>query len=71
MTPDTRCTLCRSRLNTDSPYVSYTRNPETWRFGWMHNYCARNALEMQRGERPHDPQYEDRYDEYIQMDDPS
>lgn len=64
-----RCTLCKDWLDADSPYSVYTRNPLTWRHGWMHGLCFQHALELLKGDCSSDPQYKNRYDEYIQLED--
>jgi hypothetical protein len=63
-----KCALCKQALDTDSPYSVYGRNPVTFRHAWMHDLCAIEALESLHGQSAIDQKYEDRYDEYIQIE---
>lgn len=60
-----RCRLCGSAVNTDSPYVGYDANPETFRRGWMHDECYLQALEELKGKPAKAPGYLDEHDRYI------
>jgi hypothetical protein len=60
-----RCALCHQKLNTDSPFVVYARNPATFRRAWMHDTCAVLALEECQGQPSKRAEYDNRYDEYI------
>jgi hypothetical protein len=60
-----RCALCKQAVDTDSAFVLYGRNPETFRNAWMHDQCAIAALESLHSLPSKDTRYSDRHDEYI------
>ena len=61
-----KCVLCKENLDTESPYVVYRQNPETFRKAWMHNFCFDHAYDWLRNEDPsNELLYKDRQDEYI------
>jgi hypothetical protein len=66
-TPDNaRCALCNQSLDRESPFSIYGRNPRTFRYAWMHDFCAVNAFEALRGQPSKRAEYDNRQDEYIQ-----
>lgn len=60
-----RCALCRQRDLADNPAMIYARNPNTFRLALMHRFCLSVALESLREEPANSPEFQNRYDEYI------
>lgn len=59
-----RCALCKQRLDPDSPFSVYGRNPLTNREAWMHDLCAISAYDELSNQPSSDPKYKDKQDEY-------
>ena len=34
-----KCTICKDKVDTKSPFNLKAKNPETNREGWMHGHC--------------------------------
>ncbi|MEO0594543.1 MAG: hypothetical protein AAF126_00360 [Chloroflexota bacterium] len=60
-----RCTLCSEKFNPDLVYQGGRAiNPETMRWGWIHNSCLVVAIEELHGER------KEKYDDKVRAECP-
>lgn len=60
----TKCCLCGDTIDTESPYVIYAPNPETFRVGWQHAECHDVAYEELAQQPAQDRRFEHRQEEY-------
>ncbi len=58
------CRLCKGTIDPEHPEDGgKALNPETMRWGWIHNWCLIEAIEQLSGERKE--KYDDKVREWI------
>jgi hypothetical protein len=60
-----KCAICGDIMIIDHPDNIYDRNPETFRFAWMHFLCYRETFEQLKHEPTQNPIYNNKQDEFL------
>jgi len=63
---DPICVICGDTIESEID-IRYSRNPETFRYAYMHYYCYIDALEEIKYIESKKLEFDSRYDEYLQL----